>query len=182
MRILKPLTKAERVSAMKNEEQRIYARYISPIKVFTYGCDEDGYDSSEEVLSDVEAAQYRNDILAAIRKEETLEEMERGLMHWYWGDDQVNEKVRAARPTVEVIKGKLVGVCYAALTEGLTDSEEAAFIDYIAGQYSDGWGEGFEQHGIEVKSNDWRNETKEIYVSFWSSDKGWKMTKTIVNQ
>lgn len=45
----------------------------------------------------------------------------------------------------------------------LTEVETAKLLDFITGQLSDGWGEGFEQRPI--KTND-----GEIFVSFWNSE------------
>ena len=42
----------------------------------------------------------------------------------------------------------------------LTAEEQAVFCAYISGQYSDGWGEGFEQREIDVGDG-------KLYVHFW---------------
>ena len=48
------------------------------------------------------------------------------------------------------------------------EGEQAALCDYISGQYSDGWGEGFEQRDIRVDDGT-------LAVHFWQED-GFKMT------
>lgn len=50
--------------------------------------------------------------------------------------------------------------------------------DEITGQYSDGWGEGFEQSPIIVKDN-W--EKVELYVSFWDFN-DWEMKHKIITE
>ncbi|MCO7109773.1 hypothetical protein NIA69_12315 [Gemmiger formicilis] len=49
----------------------------------------------------------------------------------------------------------------------LNEGEQAVLCDYISGQYSDGWGEGFEQRDIRV-------EDGTLAVHFWQED-GFKM-------
>lgn len=44
----------------------------------------------------------------------------------------------------------------------LTSTEYAELTDWLAGQFSDGWGEGLEQREMKVNEG-------ELYVSFWSS-------------
>lgn len=45
----------------------------------------------------------------------------------------------------------------------LTEAETAILTSYCTGQYSDRFGEGFEQRPIKVDDG-------EIYVSFWNSE------------
>jgi len=55
---------------------------------------------------------------------------------------------------------KLCGCLTVELKEPLLDDEQTVLCNYISGQYSDGWGEGFEQREIEV-------EDGKLYVHFW---------------
>ena len=71
-------------------------------------------------------------------------------------------------PSVEIRGQKLCGCLTVELREPLNEGEQAALCDYVSGQYSDGWGEGFEQREIEV-------EDGKLYVHFWQED-GFKMT------
>ena len=147
-------------------------KLVSPLKCELYNGEED----TNETMTDREATEYIGLILGQIKREEMPEETERGLMTYYSARGEfepgagVARKVRAARPTVEIINGKLTGVCYCAIAEPLNDAEQAALIDFITGQYSDGWGEGFEQRPI-TSSDGW-----EMYVSFWNSGKDWALT------
>ena len=90
------------------------------------------------------------------------------LMQYYHEDDSVRGKVVTAIPSVEVHGNKLCGCLTVELKEPLLDDEQTVLCNYISGQYSDGWGEGFEQREIEV-------EDGKLYVHFWQED-GFKMT------
>ena len=82
------------------------------------------------------------------------------LMQYYHEDDSVRSKVVSAVPSVEIHGNKLCGCLNVELRESLNEGEQAVLCDYISGQYSDGWGEGFEQREIEV-------EDGKLYVHFW---------------
>ena len=82
------------------------------------------------------------------------------LMQYYHEDDSVRGKVVTAIPSVEVHGNKLCGCLTVELKEPLLDDEQTVLCNYISGQYSDGWGEGFEQREIEV-------EDGKLYVHLW---------------
>lgn len=82
------------------------------------------------------------------------------LMQYYHADDSVRCKVITAVPSVEMHGNKLCGCLAVELREPLLDDEQTLLCDYISGQYSDGWGEGFEQREISV-------EDGKLYVHFW---------------
>ena len=82
------------------------------------------------------------------------------LMQYYHEDDSVRGKVVTAIPSVEVHGNKLCGCLTVELKEPLLDDEQTILCNYITGQYSDGWGEGFEQHEISVGDG-------KLYVHFW---------------
>ena len=92
------------------------------------------------------------------------------LMQYYHEDDFLRRKVVSAVPSVEICGNKLCGCMNVELREPLNEGEQAALCDYISGQYSDGWGEGFEQRDIRV-------EEGTLAVHFWQED-GFKMTPT----
>ena len=90
------------------------------------------------------------------------------LMQYYHEDDSVRGKVVTAIPSVELHGNKLCGCLTVELKEPLLDDEQTVLCNYIIGQYSDGWGEGFEQREIDVGDG-------KLYVHFWQED-GFKMT------
>jgi len=149
---------------MSNIKQTL--KFFSPLSITLYpsheygGC---GADDLPEELSPLEAVYYMDEILAAIEKEKLPSEDDRGLMVYFYDDQALSEKIYSLHPTVEEWNGKLWGVMIAEVYGELTEVETAKLLDFIIGQLSDGWGEGFEQRPI--KTND-----GEIYVSFWNSD------------
>ena len=90
------------------------------------------------------------------------------LMQYYHEDDSVRRKVVSAVPYVEICGNKLCGCLTVELKEPLLDDEQTVLCNYITGQYSDGWGEGFEQRDIRVDDGT-------LAVHFWQED-GFKMT------
>ena len=141
---------------MANETMRIFF----PLKIFTYP----QYDCMEDEREDIsqrDAVKYEDQILAAIAKENRHFENDRGLAE-YLDEGPLKDKVYSLYPSVEVVDGELWGVMTAGLKESLTGEETAALMDYVCGQNSDGYGEGFEQRPIKTPDG-------EIYVSFWDS-------------
>ena len=133
---------------------------------------EDGFDYEEpEHLEGRELYQYEEQIAKALENYRMPEEAERGIMHWYHEEDSVNEKVRSVVFRLEKRDFQLWGVAECQLLRGLTTKEMDTLKQYITGQASDGWGEGFEQRDIGVdegvlnvhlwNSGDWSLQTEE---------------------
>ena len=133
---------------------------------------EDGFDYEEpEHLEGRELYQYEEQIAKALEDYRMPEEAERGIMHWYHEEDSVNEKVRSVVFRLEKRDFQLWGVAECQLLRGLTTREMDTLKQYITGQASDGWGEGFEQRDIGVdegvlnvhlwNSGDWSLQTEE---------------------
>ena len=112
------------------------------------GCPLDGHD----------LLQYADAVDEAVKKD--IADFNGNPMQYYREDDSVRRKVVRAVPTVDEVNGELVGSLWVDTDAPLTAEEQAVFCAYISGQYSDGWGEGFEQREIDVGDG-------KLYVHFW---------------
>ena len=112
--------------------------------------------------------QHENAIVTALLKNRMTEEAERGIMHWYGAKDSVNDKVHSVTFNAEVKFGQLWGVAECRISEPLDSAEMDKLKDYISGQASDGWGEGFEQREIPIDNG-------KMYVHLWSFGDDWSI-------
>ena len=119
----------------------------------------DSYNEYEGIpYTGEELTGYRDIIRNAIY--EDVNDFSGDLMQYYPKNDSVRHKVVRAVPNVDEVNGELVGSLWVDTDAPLTDEEQAAFCAYITGQYSDGWGEGFEQREIDVGDG-------KLCVHFW---------------
>ena len=120
-----------------------------------------GTENEPTELSNYEAIRYVDNINAALRRENLPVEAERGLMHYYGKNDDIDRKVRKVTFSAEVRDQKLWGVAECQVAGELTPEEMTTLKEYVSGQASDGFGEGFEQREITVPDG------HEIYAHLW---------------
>lgn len=149
---------------------------IPPIELLTpltgeFFPDDSGYDYEDEIDSEYgeemtgrDLVDYTDSIIEAVEKENSYGKDGRtcDLMDYFWGNESIKEKVKSAVVSVKNIEGELFGCTTLKLREFLDAPELEELCEYITGQYSDGWGEGFEQREIEVDGGT-------LYVHFWQS-------------
>ena len=90
---------------------------------------------------------------------------ERGLMEYYDEPGELGDKVQKAEFDVEFRDGQLWGIVKCQVLGNLAPLEKEALIDYIAGQASDGWGEGFEQQDSEYPFRGKNQDQEDITIS-----------------
>ncbi len=139
MKFYSPLT-AEFFPNEPDYEDEFYDEYE--------GCPLDGHD----------LLQYADAVDEAVKKD--IADFNGDLMQYYHEDDSVRSKVVSAVPSVEICGNKLCRCLTVELKETLLDDEQTVLCNYISGQYSDGWGEGFEQRDIRVDDGT-------LAVHFW---------------
>lgn len=127
------------------------------------------------------AENYENEITKALLNEDTDLAPYADSYH----GETFYKKLHQTRITVESIGHKLYGLAECTVTDDWIDSDTKQLKEYLTGQYSDGWGEGFEQreifHFYETETceeydeeNDETYESEydvrcDVYVSFWQS-------------
>ena len=144
-------------------------KLFMPLTASVFSFDEYGdMENESSTLYGRDLLDYEDEILAALVKYRMPEETERGIMHWYSADDTVNAKVKSVVFTAEEKNGQLWGVAECRIVGTLQPTELETLKDYLTGQASDGWGEGFEQQEIDTDGG-------EIYVHLWSFDNDWSI-------
>lgn len=125
---------------------------------FDEGIDDYKEGDSYGFLDTKELAYYEEPINDAIKKSFYDEdELTYGLMKYFDIPDddmkkRIKGKVKSAFPKVEVVNEKLYAVMECETNTELNEAEANALKNYFRGQYSDGWGEGFAQRGIETSN------------------------------
>ncbi|SCH10440.1 Uncharacterised protein [uncultured Ruminococcus sp.] len=102
------------------------------------------------LFSGVDMAYYEESIREAVEQRDSDDG---GNLMPYFDEDRnpgVKKKVLSAVPTVEIRDGELMGCTTVKLKASLTEAEMQDLQDYLKGQFSDGWGEGFEQQEIQT--------------------------------
>ncbi len=107
---------------------------------------------------------YDHEINAAVRDDLYSDEVavERGLAA-YFHDENLDKKVFSAMPRVETRNDDIYGVITVKSYGELNRTEMIDLIGDLTGQFSDGFGEGFEQRPVTLGGDD-------VYISFWDCD------------
>lgn len=108
-----------------------------------------------ETMSGEELAQYERSIREMVEADRPD-----NLMEYFYGSDELKEKVESAVVSVKNVDGVLYGCTALGIRESLDEKELSEMKEYIQGQYSDGWGEGFEQREFPVDDGT-------LQVHFW---------------
>ncbi len=129
-------------------------------------------------LDGADLVQYQDAIQEMVDREYTVGS-EGGntcnLMDYFEGNPAIAEKVESAVVSVKAAEGELHGCTTLQLREPLEAGELAELCEYLTGQYSDGWGEGFEQRDIEVDGGT-------LNVHFWQSDDQFRFREAPVQE
>lgn len=90
---------------------------------------------------------------------------------WNEEDRRVENALIDVRFGVTYDQDRLWGVAHVTTNRPLTTNEEEIVMDGITGQFSDGWGESFEQTEIRGKT-----PYSEYYCHFWQYD-NWELER-----
>lgn len=142
---------------MEQRAQQTLKLYV-PLQVHYVEHGQDYMDIDE--LDTVRPGKYYNEIKKAL-KQDCAMDGKRGLAQ-YLHDDALKSKIYQLSPDIEYHEGTVYGVMIVKITEPLTENELNELKDYCTGQFSDGFGEHFEQQEIAVDGGN-------IYVHFWNS-------------
>ena len=102
------------------------------------------------LFSGVDMACYVDSIQKAVKQRSSDDG---GNLMLYFDEERnpnVKAKTLSAIPSVEIRGDELKGCTTVRLKEPLTGPEMQDLQDYLKGQFSDGWGEGFEQQEIQT--------------------------------
>ena len=102
------------------------------------------------LFSGIDMAYYVDSIQKAVKQRSSDDG---GNLMLYFDEERnpnVKAKTLSAIPSVEIRGDELKGCTTVRLKEPLTGPEMQDLQDYLKGQFSDGWGEGFEQQEIQT--------------------------------
>ncbi len=160
-------------------------RLYSPLKVTAFLVEEDEYgyretsNYSEEVSNPKEYFELIKGAIIEYNEPEYWDNEfnARGIIAYFYDEQDevsktIDNKIESAWIDVTRVKTKngieLYGICDLQIKEDLNDEELEKIKDYLTGQYSDGYGEGFEQQDIKISRYEYADE---INVHFWNDSK-----------
>lgn len=122
------------------------------------------YDDYTEDIDSVELLGYMDEISAMFTKDPDDE-----LAQYIDEDEEIYGVVTEIWAGVKNIGGKMYSFTEVTATRELTDDEKKNLLDYLTGQFSDGYGEGLEQHAFlsyeETETcEEWDEEEQECYM------------------
>lgn len=143
-------------------------KLYSPLTAELYFKENNEYGDTDESFATLDGwdlVEYQDTVLQAIEDEILPEEQERGLMHYFDGSKEVDEKVHSLFLSAEVIDHHLYGVAVCQVNGTLTPEQLNELKETCIGQYADGWGEGVEQRPRQTSEG-------ELYIHFWQGNNG----------
>ena len=137
--------------------ERIF-KMDSPLTGELYQAGEYEYEDSIDEYNGEELLPYAKDIEKAVAA--YTDNGTEDLMKYFYESEYIKKHVLSLVPSVEVWNGRLYGCTTVRADEDLSEPGWDKLMDYLTGQYSDGWDEGFAQREIET-------EDGLLYVHFW---------------
>lgn len=159
----------EREVTAIEEKQMIQIDLLTPLTGEFYpdkcAWDDEEYDPEYgEPLEGADLVRYEDAITEMVERENQFEGTDApcNLMDYFNGSPSIQEKVSSAVVSVKLEEEVLYGCTTLKLYDFLESNELNELCEYITGQYSDGWGEGFEQRDIKVDGGT-------LNIHFWQS-------------
>ena len=150
-------TVQQTVAGLIKNDDPVRVNFYCPLEVF--GC-EPYADEAEQMDNSI----LRNhiDFIRFSLDQETHRGGCEDMAEYFDRNASLQEKLTSVRWDIEMVRGTVYGCIRAELTEPMTDTEKEDLRDWICGQSSDGFGEGFEQNPVTTCDG-------ELYISFWNS-------------
>lgn len=133
---------------------------------FPLACSMEDEDGALIEYTSMDLTPYEDQIQNAIERDQAWDIDTMAMYFWCHNpklNDSIHSKLLTCVWDVEEVSGNLYGRVDVTATAPFSLEETEAMKDWICGQNSDGFGEGFEQRPIETEDGD-------LYVHFWSSD------------
>lgn len=89
------------------------------------------------------------------------------LADYFHDSDIFAKKIQSLKTGIEIVKGRLCVVSRAECLSPLSNEELVELVDYCQGQWSDGWGECYEQYDNKVCG---------VFVSPWFQEQQVQIT------